>query len=173
MIEFFSWRHFSGRTIQTDRKIQYCKPFGLKLKDNKSVIIFSYLNMLIYKPLKMLFSRISLLIFPVLASVSCSRTVETFDYASNFYKIELIDSVPFINYFSVDALGKSKLDHNPVQWKTPAYSGEYELHKISDSKVKICRLCCICLIWELSSYVQTFLRPLLIMMPAGTREMSL
>ena len=86
----------------------------------------------------MLFSRILLLIFPILASVSCSRTVEIFDYASNFYKIQLVDSVPFVKYFSVDALGESKLDHNPVLWKTPPHPGEYELRKISDSRIKIC-----------------------------------
>jgi len=76
-------------------------------------------------------------IIPILACISCSKPVGSFEYESGFYKIQLIDSVPFIRYFSVDALGQGKLDHNPVQWQN-VDSGAYELRKISDSKVKIC-----------------------------------
>ena len=75
----------------------------------------------------------------ILASISCSKPTGSFEYASAYYKIQLTDSAPFIRYFSVDALGNSKLDHNPIRWKTPEQLVEYELRKISGSEVKICR----------------------------------
>jgi len=75
-------------------------------------------------------------IIPILVCISCSSPVGSFEYESGFYKIQLIDSVPFISYFSVDALGQGKLDHNSVLWQA-ADSGEYELRKISESEVKI------------------------------------
>jgi hypothetical protein len=83
------------------------------------------------------------LLFPVIIQVliysTCSKGITDFEYTSKFYKIQLTDTVPFIKYFSVDALGESKLDHNPILWKAPGNSGKYELLRISDSKVRICR----------------------------------
>ncbi len=64
--------------------------------------------------------------------------VKCFDYASKFYRIELTDTVPFVKYFSVDALGSAKLGYNPVQWK-PAKAREYELFKVSESQARICK----------------------------------
>ena len=56
---------------------------------------------------------------------------------SKFYKIQIADSAPFIRYFSVDALGNSKLEHNTIQWVKSSPPGDYELHKISDSQLEI------------------------------------
>jgi hypothetical protein len=81
----------------------------------------------------------SAITFAVLASISCSKPTGNFEYASAFYKIQLTDSAPFIRYFSVDALGDSMLDYNPIRWKSQEHQTEYELLKISGSKVKICR----------------------------------
>jgi hypothetical protein len=68
---------------------------------------------------------------------SCINKVSTFEYTSEFYKIQLTDNKPFVKYFTVDALGNSKLEHNPVQWKGVAGKEIYELHKLSDTKVAI------------------------------------
>jgi hypothetical protein len=75
----------------------------------------------------------------MLLSLSCTNKVKSFEYSSEFYKIQLADTFPFVKYFSVDALGNSKLEHNPVQWKPSPESGEYELHKISESRIDIYR----------------------------------
>jgi hypothetical protein len=83
-----------------------------------------------------IFVAISLVV--ALISQSCTHTVSTFEYASGFYKIQLTDSVPFVKYFSVDALGKAQLANNPIQWEKPANSSTYELRKISDTEVQIC-----------------------------------
>jgi hypothetical protein len=82
---------------------------------------------------------IALSVSGILISQSCTRSVKSFEYASKFYKIQLADTAPFVKYLSVDALGNGDLSHNPVQWKKSAESGEYELHKVTDSKVEICR----------------------------------
>lgn len=68
---------------------------------------------------------------------SCSKSVKTFEYASEFYKIELTDTVPFVKYFSVDALGKAQLANNPVLWIKQSEPTEYELKKVSDTEVQI------------------------------------
>jgi hypothetical protein len=73
----------------------------------------------------------------ILMNLSCTHKVSSFQYASNFYKIQLSDSAPFVKYFSVDALGNSKLEHNPIEWVKSHESGDYELHKVSDSQVNI------------------------------------
>ncbi|MDY0100229.1 MAG: hypothetical protein RBR81_13615 [Bacteroidales bacterium] len=78
-------------------------------------------------------------IITVLSCLSCSKPVTSFEYGSRFYKIKLVDSLPFVKYFSVDALGQNNLENNPIQWNAPLISGEFELRKISDSKVKIVR----------------------------------
>jgi hypothetical protein len=85
------------------------------------------------------FSVITLSGMIMLLSLSCTNKVKSFEYSSEFYKIQLADTFPFVKYFSVDALGNSKLEHNPVQWKPSPESGEYELHKISESRVDIYR----------------------------------
>ena len=72
-------------------------------------------------------------------SSSCTNKVKSFEYSSKFYRIQLVDTAPFVKYFSVDALGKSKLTHNPILWKKSPDTEEYELHKISGSEVKICK----------------------------------
>jgi hypothetical protein len=73
----------------------------------------------------------------VLMSLSCTHKVKNFEYSSEFYRIQLTDTFPFVKYFSVDALGNSKLAHNTVQWKTSPDAGEYELHKVSDLQIDI------------------------------------
>jgi len=70
-------------------------------------------------------------------SLSCTHIVRSFEYSSEFYKIQLTDTAPFVKYFSVDALGNNKLEKNPILWKITPGSAEYELHKVSDSVVKI------------------------------------
>jgi hypothetical protein len=74
------------------------------------------------------------------ASSSCgSQSVRDFTYASRFYKIQLSHSVPFVKYFSVDALGEGKVGHNPIQWRPVPTEEEYDLWKTSNDEVKICR----------------------------------
>lgn len=80
---------------------------------------------------------IAIAVMVMLINQSCSPKVKNFEFASNFYRIQLSDTVPFVHYFSVDALGKGELTHNPVQWRKSMESGEYELSKVSDSEVKI------------------------------------
>jgi hypothetical protein len=82
-----------------------------------------------------LLSTLSLLLAFQLMNLSCTNKVRSFEYRSEFYKIQVVDSAPFIKYFSVDALGNSKLEHNTILWKKS--SGDYELHKISDSQLDI------------------------------------
>jgi hypothetical protein len=79
----------------------------------------------------------ALLVIIMLMSWSCTQKVQHFEYVSKFYKIQLSDNPPFVKYFSVDALGNSKLEHNPILWKQSVDSGKYELHKISNTKVGI------------------------------------
>ncbi len=80
---------------------------------------------------------LSFLALAVMGNISCSRTVKNFEYASAYYKIQLVDSVPFIRNFSVDGLGKGKLDCNPIRWNITSHSQKYMLRRISDSKVQI------------------------------------
>ncbi len=68
---------------------------------------------------------------------SCTNKVRSFEYSSEFYRIQLADTFPFVKYFSVDALGNSKLEHNTIQWKPSSWVGNYELIRISDSQVEI------------------------------------
>lgn len=70
-------------------------------------------------------------------SLSCTHKVNSFEYSSDFYTIQLVDTLPFVKVFSVDAQGNSKLGNNPVQWKPSPDEGDYELHKISDSQIDI------------------------------------
>ena len=81
----------------------------------------------------------SLLSVLILMSLSCTHKVTNFEYASKFFKIQLSDTAPFVKYFSVDALGNSKIEHNPIQWKKSPDAGDYELHRVSDSQVRIYR----------------------------------
>jgi hypothetical protein len=83
------------------------------------------------------FYLITLSAVVLLMSLKCTRTIKSFEYVSEFYKIQLTDSIPFVKYFSVDALGNNKLAHNTIQWKKSSDAGHYELHKISDSQVVI------------------------------------
>jgi hypothetical protein len=71
----------------------------------------------------------------LMTMLSCDRSVHRFEYASRFYKIGLVDTAPFLNFFSVDGLGESRLDHNPVQWQKS--TGTFELRKISDRQVAL------------------------------------
>jgi hypothetical protein len=80
---------------------------------------------------------IALMATIVFMCCSCSKKVESFEYASKFYKVQLSDTIPFIKYFSVDASGKNKLAHNSILWKKKIEGGMYELDKVSDSKVEI------------------------------------
>jgi hypothetical protein len=80
---------------------------------------------------------ITISIIFMLMSMSCTQKVKRFEYVSKFYKIQLADTAPFVKYFSVDALGNYKLAHNSIQWKKPTDKENYELHKVSDSKVEI------------------------------------
>jgi len=68
---------------------------------------------------------------------SCTTPVKSFKYTSAYYQIQITDTVPFIRYLSVDALGKAQLAVNPVQWKPQTDSLNYELLKISDTEVQI------------------------------------
>ena len=81
----------------------------------------------------------NLLVVTLLANLSCKQATKNFEYASGFYKIQLTDTVPFVKYFSVDALGNAQLAHNPVLWTKSTSALEYELRKISDTEVQICR----------------------------------
>ena len=69
--------------------------------------------------------------------LSCTQRVKNFEYSSKFYKIQLSDSAPFVRYFSVDAMGKFELGKNTIKWEKLPVGVEYELHKVSDSKVEI------------------------------------
>jgi hypothetical protein len=73
----------------------------------------------------------------IITCFSCSEQVNSFEYSSGFYKIQLSDSLPFIKYFSVDGLGKNQLDNNIIGWKPLQSDGEFELRKISGTEVKI------------------------------------
>jgi hypothetical protein len=70
---------------------------------------------------------------------SCTQTVKNFGFASEFYKIQLTDTLPFVRYFSVDALGRSELKHNPIQWRRSPFPEQFELRKISATQVLIYR----------------------------------
>jgi len=80
---------------------------------------------------------IALSVIAMLITLSCAKKIKSFEYASKFYKIQLVDTAPFVKYFSVDALGNHMLTHNTIQWKELIDEGEYELHKVSDSEVAI------------------------------------
>ena len=69
--------------------------------------------------------------------MSCTDKVKSFEFSSEFYRMQLVDTFPFVKYFSVDAMGKSMLSNNPVKWRAEPDAGEFELHKISDSEVYI------------------------------------
>ena len=79
---------------------------------------------------------ISFLCLPIFF-YSCTKPVKSFTYSSAYYQIQLTDTVPFIRYFSVDALGKSQLTVNPIQWQPQADSSNYELLMISDTEAQI------------------------------------
>lgn len=70
---------------------------------------------------------------------SCTQKVKTFSFVSPYYKIELTDTVPFVRYFSVDGIGKGKLDFNPVKWEPVAGNTEFELKKVSETEVQVLR----------------------------------
>jgi hypothetical protein len=70
---------------------------------------------------------------------SCTQKVKTFSFVSPYYKIELTDTVPFVRYFSVDGIGKGKLDFNPVKWEPVTGNTEFELKKVSETEVQVLR----------------------------------
>jgi Bacterial alpha-L-rhamnosidase 6 hairpin glycosidase domain len=72
-----------------------------------------------------------------LACLSCTGRVKNFEYSSRFYRIQIADTAPFIKYFSVDALGNSKLEQNTIEWKKSASPVGYRLHKVSGSQLDI------------------------------------
>ncbi|MDP4224579.1 MAG: hypothetical protein Q8868_14825 [Bacteroidota bacterium] len=88
------------------------------------------------KPYPLLWTILSGL---MLIDSSCTHKVHSFDYSSAFYKIQIADTFPFVKYFTVDALGGSKLDNNVIIWQPSTADGEFELHKVSDSQVDIFR----------------------------------
>jgi hypothetical protein len=73
----------------------------------------------------------------IFMSISCTNKVSNFEYSSDFYRIELADTLPFVRCFSVYGSGNPKLENNPVQWKPSTDAGEYELHEYSGSQVDI------------------------------------
>jgi hypothetical protein len=83
------------------------------------------------------FPTIPISLVLILISLSCTNKVKNFEYSTKFYKIQLVDSAPFVKYFSVDALGSAKLEHNIIQWKRSTDPGDCELHKITDSQIEI------------------------------------
>lgn len=64
---------------------------------------------------------------------------ESFEYVSPSYRIQLSNTAPFVTCLSVDSLCGGALAHNPIQWKPSADAGQFELRKVSDSAVEICR----------------------------------
>ncbi len=69
----------------------------------------------------------------------CSEKVDSFVFVSKFYRIQLVSNSPFVKSFSVDGLGNQMLYKNIIRWKESLGSGEFDLHKVSDSEVEICR----------------------------------
>ncbi len=82
---------------------------------------------------------IMVLVITLLINLSCTQTIKNFEYATKFYKIQLTDTIPFVKYFSVDALGNARLANNPVLWTKSADRLKFELRKISDTEVQICK----------------------------------
>ena len=58
-----------------------------------------------------------------------------FEYCSKFYKIKLSPLFPFIQYLSIDSLGKNKLSKNPILGSAPG-AIEFELRRITANKVE-------------------------------------
>ncbi|MEN6452743.1 MAG: GH116 family glycosyl hydrolase [Prolixibacteraceae bacterium] len=80
---------------------------------------------------------LTLFVFVSFKASSCTVSVKSFEFASEFYKIQLTKTAPFVKYFSVDAMGNAQLENNPILWDKPNDSVLYELRKISDSEVRI------------------------------------
>jgi len=83
---------------------------------------------------------LSLILFSgiiILLTLSCTNKVKSFEYSSGFYRIQLADTFPFVKYFSIDALGNSKLEHNTIQWRPSTDPGAYQLNRISASLIEI------------------------------------
>ncbi len=76
--------------------------------------------------------------FIILMNLSCAHKVSSFKYSSRYYRIQIADTFPFVKYFSVDAIGNSKLGHNTIQWKPYVDTGQYKLNQRSDNQVDIC-----------------------------------
>jgi hypothetical protein len=83
---------------------------------------------------------VPLFLILIFSCSGCSNKVKKFEYSSAYYKIQLSDTTPFVKYFSVDAMGRSELNHNPVLWKGYSSGEKYELHKKSDNHVYISRV---------------------------------
>ena len=79
----------------------------------------------------------SLTLILAISCLACSSRVKYFEYSSKFYRIQVVDSAPFIKYFSIDALGNSELENNTIQWKKSASFIVYKLYRISDSQLDI------------------------------------
>jgi hypothetical protein len=94
--------------------------------------------MKVWKLLPLLPALIAFSAVPNTSGSSATNPVRDFSYESKFYKIQLTDSLPFIKYFSVDALGEGKIGYNPIQWRVEKVQGEYELFKTADNEVQIC-----------------------------------
>jgi hypothetical protein len=80
-----------------------------------------------------------LFLIMIFINLSCIHKTRSFEYSSKMYRIQLSDSAPFIKYFSVDALGNSKLEHNPIQWRKSEDKAMFELHRISETRAGIYR----------------------------------
>jgi hypothetical protein len=83
------------------------------------------------------FSLAALQSILVLLTLSCISRINTFEYTSNYYKIQLTDNFPFVKYLSVDASGGSMLTNNTILWEPSVDNKKYEMHKVSDAQVDI------------------------------------
>jgi len=70
-----------------------------------------------------------------------------FEYNSDYYRIGISKNYPFIQYLSVDALGKGKVDYNPVLFDSNNGT-KYELKIISDTKIELYNTECNKIEWS-------------------------
>lgn len=89
-------------------------------------------------------------------NLSCAHKVNNFEYSSDFYRIQLSDTFPFVKYFTVDALGDSRFSENPVQWRPSPGAGNYKLQMVSDSQVVVLKTGTSDPVWEFEFSEQQF-----------------
>ena len=70
-----------------------------------------------------------------------------FVYTSDYYKIGISKSYPFIQYLSVDALGKGDLENNPVLFDFGTCE-KYQLKVCSTNKVELLNTECNQIEWS-------------------------